>query len=391
VLAVLALSFLVTLEISCSKHEESNDDEQAGVGGASGDGDGDGPSESGGSRATGGRSSAGSGGSALGGATSGEGDTLSSRYPGDAGLDQDPAVLFFEDFEQGWGRWNAPQQDTATLTIHDDENLANAGSRYLQSTVTSADLEADEYISSQSSIDFEDPVLEVYLRFYAHFVGTAPTPHHWVRMSAGVLGYSGSGRANTVPPGDEGFWFDFDANTDDVFNFYVYWYKMRSGRCNDGSTTEGCEGDQGTTYHYGNSLRPPEQTAFARDEWFCIEMHSRANTVGQMDGELAFWIDDELIGDYRQGFPEGTWLRDSFHTGGCEFSACTEPAPFEGFDFRSASDVLFKGFVLDAYYERGSSQNRRAELEDKGIVVDDAQTILYDDLVIATERIGCRK
>jgi hypothetical protein len=110
-----------------------------------------------------------------------------------------------------------------------------------------------------------------------------------------------------------------------------------------------------------------------------------------MDGELAFWIDDELIGDYRQGFPEGTWLRDSFHTGGCEFSACTEPSPFEGFDFRSASDVLFKGFVLDAYYERGSSQNRRAEMEERGIVVDDAQTILYDDLVIATERIGCRR
>ena len=87
----------------------------------------------------------------------------------------------------------------------------------------------------------------------------------------------------------------------------------------------------------------------------------------------------------------GTWLRDSFHTGGCEFSACTEPVPFEGFDFRSDQDVLFKTFVLDAYYERGSSAAKRDELEARGIVVDDAQTILYDDVVIATERIGCRR
>lgn len=395
-LPVLGLCLFLTLKLSCSQNDA--DDDQAGAGGATAEGDGGDSAEKGvgGRMASGGRSSVGSGGSALGGDSSGggaptEGESLSARYPGDEGLDQDPAVLFLDDFEQGWGRWDAPREDSATLTIQEDESLAHAGSRYLRSTVTSADLEEDEYISSQSSVNFDDPALEVYVRFYAYFVGTAPTPHHWVRMSAGVPGYNGSGRANTVPPGDEGFWFDFDANTDDVFNFYVYWYKMRSGRCNDGSTTEGCEGDQGTSYHYGNNFRPPGQTAFARDNWFCIEMHSRANTVGQMDGALAFWIDDQLIGEYRSGVPDGTWLRDSFHTGGCEFSACTDPTPFEGFDFRSASDVLFKGFVLDAYYERGTSQNRRTELEDRGIVVDDAQTILYDDLVIATERIGCRR
>ena len=63
-----------------------------------------------------------------------------------------------------------------------------------------------------------------------------------------------------MPNGDEGFWFDLDANDDDVFNFYVYWYRMRSGRCNDGSATPGCAGDQGSTYYYGNVFRPPEQT-----------------------------------------------------------------------------------------------------------------------------------
>jgi hypothetical protein len=123
---------------------------------------------------------------------------------------------------------------------------------------------------------------------------------------------------------------------------------MRSGRCNDGSATPGCAGDQGTTYYYGNTFEPPGQSPFPRDRWFCIEMFAQANTVGASDGRLAFWIDDEPVGDDREGSPEGTWLRDRFHAGACSFSACTPPTPFEGFDFRSSADVRFKAFVLDA-------------------------------------------
>ncbi|MGK3963869.1 hypothetical protein WMF38_06780 [Sorangium sp. So ce118] len=133
------------------------------------------------------------------------------------------------------------------------------------------------------------------------------------------------------------------------------------------------------------------QAPFPRDRWFCVEMHARANTVGQSDGALAFWIDGVAIGDYRPGHPDGTWLRDQFHTGGCDFSACTPPDPFGGFDFRSSDDVRFKSFMLDAYYERDSDARRRAEMEERGRTVSDAHTILYDDVVVATERIGCRR
>ncbi len=97
------------------------------------------------------------------------------------------------------------------------------------------------------------------------------------------------------------------------------------------------------------------------------------------------------MGAYGPGYPEGTWLRDSFHEGGCSFSACTPPAPFEGIDFRTSAEVLFKEVFLDAYYERDSSASKRAALEDLGLTVSDEQTILYDDVVVATERIGCRR
>jgi hypothetical protein len=53
--------------------------------------------------------------------------------------------------------------------------------------------------------------------------------------------------------------------------------------------------------------------------------------------------------------------------------------------------VRFKKFMLDAYYERDSDARRRAEMEELGMTVSDTHTILYDDVVVATERIGCRR
>ena len=219
---------------------------------------------------------------------------MSERYPGDVGIADDPAVLFHDDFEAGWGRWDAPQADTQYLHMEQGA-LANAGTGYLRSTVTRQHLEETQYISSQSSYGFDERVDHMFVRFYARFPEIAPNPHHWVRFAAGTEAFNSSGLANTVPPGDQGFWFDFDIDNDDLFNFYVYWHAMRSGRCNDGSATPGCEGDQGTTYHYGNTFQPREQTPFSRDEWFCIEIDALANTVGQSDGALAFYIDDALV------------------------------------------------------------------------------------------------
>jgi hypothetical protein len=355
---------------------------------------GNGSSGESGSGASSGQSAAGtanSGGGDAGDPNVPSGETLTDRHPDEASLVEDPAVLFHDDFEDGWGRWDAPDGDTDYLVIESDGATAHAGSGYLRSTVTEADLDAEEYISSSTRVTFPSRVDTLYWRFYARFVGIAPTPHHWVRVAAGTEDYDSSGLANTVPPGDQGFWFDFDANLDDKFNFYVYWHEMRSGRCNDGSTTPGCEGDQGSTYHYGNTFAPEEQEPFARDTWLCIELMAKANTVGSSDGSLAFAVDDVILGDYRPGYPDGTWLRDSFHPGGCDFSACTEPVPFEGFDFRTSADVRFKSVFLDAYYERETTAERRAELEERGLTVSSEQTIFYDDVVVATTRIGCGK
>ena len=45
---------------------------------------------------------------------------------------------------------------------------------------------------------------------------------------------------------------------------------------------------------------------------------------------------------------------------------------------------------MDAYYQRNTFADKKAALEAKGLTVSDEQTIYYDDVVVATERIGCR-
>jgi hypothetical protein len=328
-------------------------------------------------------SPAGDAGAGAGAAEDGRADSAAGEpwivagYPGDQGIAGDPRVLFHSDFENGFAGWTRYTKNTDQIAVLTDPALANSGSRYLRAQVTRTQLASDQYISANAQVDFPRRVPDLYWRFYARFVGQTATPHHWVRVAAGTPDFDSDGLANTVPAGDKGFWFDLDAHSDGFFNFYVYWYKMRSGRCNDGSATPGCAGDQGTTYYYGNNFSPAGQTPFPRDTWLCMEIHAKANTVGASDGELALWIDDVLVGEYRPGSPRGRWLRDNFFTWGQYYQ---DVQAFEGFDFRSSADVLWKRVTLDAYYERDTLPTDAPE----------AQVILYDDVVVATSRIGCR-
>ena len=158
--------------------------------------------------------------------TGNTGDFLSDQYPNDDGIDADPAVLFHDNFEGGWGLWDWPTDNTSHLFIESQGGLANGGASYLRSTVTRDQLQVDQYISSSTGFTFSERIDTIYFRFYARFEGISPNPHHWVRVSAGDDSFDSSGWANNKPSGDEGFWFDFDINNDNVFNFYNYWYNM---------------------------------------------------------------------------------------------------------------------------------------------------------------------
>lgn len=360
----------------------------AGAGGATGTGGsvdtgGAGGSSSGGATGSGGASSGGATGSGGSGGSSGVG--LSAKYPGDKGIGSDPAVIFHSGFENGLSDWSWYTKDTSLLDVKNDPTTAHGGSHYLRASVTQTQLAANPYISAHAQYQFPSRVPVAYWRFYARFVGNSAVPHHWVRVGAGNATYASDGLAAVVPAGDQGFWFDLDAHTNGSFSFYVYWQQMRSWECNDGTTNPSCAGYNGPsqTPYYGNNFNPAGQSPFPRDKWFCVEIMTKANTPNKYDGELAFWINNKLVGDYKTGTPaQGRWLRDNFYTHGQYYQ---DVQAFEGFGFRTVPDVGVKRVTLDAYYQKDTLDN----MIKSGIQVPEAEVTLYDDVVVATQRIGC--
>lgn len=339
------------------------------------------------SSGSGASSPAGSGGSSTGVGGSGagtSGDGISAEFPGDEGIASHPSVIFHADFESGLDGWDSYTQDPDRLQVVEDAALANGGSRYLRAEITRTMLDASPYQSAQARKRF-DPVDEIYWRFYARFVGNTAPPHHWVRTIALDDTYSADGHAGFKPDGGDGFWFDFDVRTDDTFKFYAYWHEMRSWMCNDGSTDPSCAGYNGPSDnpYYGNNFHYADQSGFPRDAWFCLELHGKANTVGSYDGEVGFYLEGMEAARYRTGEPNGRWLRESFHSHGQYFQ---DEGPFEGFNFRTDDEVGWRLVVLDAYYQKDTLDAKEAN----GYPVQEAQTILYDDVVVATERIGCK-
>lgn len=293
-------------------------------------------------------------------------------------------MIFHSDFEDGLAGWDSYTQNTDRLNVDEDPGLANGGDRYLRASITRTMLDDQPYLSAQARVTFE-PEDELYWRFYARFEGNTAPPHHWVRTIALDDSYSADGHAGYAPAGDDGFWFDFDVLTDDTFKFYTYWHEMRSWMCNDGSTDPGCEGYNGPSDnpHYGNNFNYADQQSFPRDQWFCLELHGKANEIGTYGGQLSFYLNDELAADYQMGTPNGRWLRENFYTHGQYY---IDEGPFEGFNFRTSEDVGWRLIVLDAYYQKDTLDQK----EDNGYPVQETQTILYDDVVVARERIGCK-
>lgn len=311
--------------------------------------------------------------------------TLSERYPDDAWDPTDPAIIFTSNLESGATGLDLGSYTGDTAEVTSDPALAHAGDAALELSFTLTGLRSRGDASVRATVRFPLPSHGVYyVRYYMRYGEGTARPHHGNGTRVYAPGFDAGGTAGIRPNGDERFNTTIDIDGMGRQFFYTYWHEMRSGRCNDGTAVPGCEGDQGTTYYYGNGFKPADQTVVDRYRWACYEYSVRANTPNEYDGAQTLWIDDALVGTFEMGTPLGEWLRDKFYTEG-EWG--TDPStPFEGFNWRT-SDVVDQVRVSFAIYqELGTLENRRDDTPDKA----EEQSVFYDDIVIATERIGCR-
>ena len=292
---------------------------------------------------------------------------IADQYPGDVGIENDPRVIFHDDFENGFGNWS---YITPLANIVTDPNLVHRGN-------ASAIVTATRGINSGGNLELDlNPEREqLYTRYCMKIDNDAAWPHHMGGIRAVKPPYSPN--AGTRPGGNQAFWSslepeDYYGDGVRYWHLYSYWHEMRSWFNPDGSPGQACV-DNNTCY-YGNNFFPVQTEEIQRNRWYCIEAMLKANTPGSYDGEQAFWVDGVLLGRYRTGEPkEGNWLRDSFFTWGPYYHPY---GSFEGYNWRTDSTVKINHTQLQWYH---SDYKGSQVLEHK---------VYYDDVVVATDYIG---
>jgi len=309
-----------------------------------------------------------------------EGDNgIASSFPGDVGIENHPDVVFVENFEEGSvgnvaARWDEAAH-SAQMSLSGDVPALSSGTQSILMHKQPGDGTPGAHLYTRLLPgNGENGYHKLYARVYLKFGAQSDVLHHfgtnlggnnpatpWPDVSAG-----------NRPAGDRSFWTGVEPYGDAwTWDFYTYWMEMRSYQNPDGTGTTfwGNAFLRGTSAENWAPVGPP----VVRGEWICVEMMMKINDppTGH-GGEQAFWINGQLwrrggqiISHLGEGFPTGTWLRD-------KFSPEPGQAPFEGYRWRNAQDLLINYVWLYIYTEQDGYDI----------------PVWYDDLVVATSYIG---
>lgn len=281
----------------------------------------------------------------LGGATAQENvgvPGLAAKYPGDAGIASDPAVLFHEDFEkdQLGKHWDEVKTrgKSATPAVEEERDAGVVrGSRSAKVQLSKAGYE-DVTLVKWLRPGHDELFMRHYVR-YGKDYGYHGHGGSGFKADAGQGAFKGAGKS---PDGDKFFWATLEpiggrnraGKPPGALIFYAYWWQMKpDGRGN----------------HWGNwfELRPDQVPTL--ETWLCVEWRVKVNTPGREDGELDCWIDGVKRGEFR------------------------------GINWRSAESLKLNQISLSLWLEHDSYERSGGGT---------TRTVWYDDVVVATKYIG---
>ncbi len=304
------------------------------------------------------------------------GPAIAEKYPGDAGIEKDPRVVFAENFEEETldeikKRWETVTQPE-TMSLEQDVPPGSAGKRsLLMAHVGGKGTGGHLYRRLQPGHE------KLHGRFYVKFDPDCAPIHHFGTTLGGNHPSTPwpSVSAGKPPAGDKSFWVGIEPfGKGWVWDYYTYWCEMR------GSPPRG--------QTWGNSFVRDPKLKVERGKWACVEVMVKMNDVGDTNGEMAFWLDGKQISHLGKGFPKGKWVYDKFNPGeggegirwnhqksGPErFTVPEGGVPFEGFRWRTAEDLKLNYVWLYLYITQAPAGH--------------VSRVWFDDVVIATDYIG---
>jgi len=288
---------------------------------------------------------------------------IAGLYPGDVGIEDDPRIVFVEQFEEetlddlfaNWDDIRNPQN----MSLSDDVPISSGGKQSLKVRhIGQVDTGAHLYRRLLPGYD------KLYMRTYIKFASDCGPIHHFYQGG----GYNPptrwpQGGAGEKPNGDDRFTCEITpyGNYDPWhWDFYVYWMDMHI--CPDGK-------------YWGNDFINDLTFSADKGKWICLEMMIKLNNpVSESNGELALWVDGKLrykdgqcISWLGEGFPKGGWVWDSF---------IPDPMgdPFGGFRWRFDENLNINFIWLLVYITQAQ----------EGYISD----VWYDHTVVAREYIG---
>lgn len=313
---------------------------------------------------------------------------IASKYPGDAGIEKDPDVVFVEDFEKGsiedlgrkWG--TISNKDGKVMAFSDDGPPGSGGKRSLGITATRGQNSGGHLFKV-----FRPGYDQLFCRFYVKFAPDYGFNHHFVKLQGSInpppypLGGAGKRPTDSWTTGIEPAgsskhrwpWTPFPPPG--IWHFYTYWCDMRSWEHPDGT---------GSSF-YGNNFEPKEPVVVPRDQWICVELMVKMNSSPhKTDGEQAFWIDGKLAARFGPGTVVGYWMGDGYRLDD------QKGKPFEGFRWRKDMRLnVNKLWLLHYVSENAFKKNDEHLARHPQIRINTkTATVWFDDIVAAKRYIG---
>jgi hypothetical protein len=285
------------------------------------------------------------------------GSGIAASYPGDAGIQNDPAVIFVESFEEAsmseiFNRWG-DVKNGSSMTRTSDVPAGSAGSRSLTIPWTGGGVNDGGHLYKVLNPAITDVL---YVRYYIKYPSVGKFHHSgiWVGGNNPVSAWPDPG-AGARPNGSDKFIASAEQNTVTYrFDHYNYYYNMHA--------------DGGGTY-WGNFLLNNPAIQAPANQWVCVEhMVKLNNPVSASNGEHAVWLNGTKISHLGQGFPTGSWSGGIFTQG-------AGSTPFEGFRWRTSTSLNLNWIWLQNY-----SPDDPAGVSSK---------IMFDQVVVARQYIGC--
>ena len=242
-----------------------------------------------------------------------EGDAgIAAKYPGDAGIERDPAVLLHDGFEEDaepadvHKKWNFVMGE-GMMRIAEEPANVHYGKRAIEFPMPLQ--RAGLSMALYQQIKNEQDV--VFLRFYAKFEKGYDHPRG-SSHNGGVIAahYFPDRRATPGIPADgtNKFLVNFETERGDSpspgpLNIYVY-YPQQGGTFGDhiyptGKVVPSVRRTPAPPpITFGPDFVPRPDFIPELDRWYCYEYMVQANTPGQRDGRVALWVDGKLIADF---------------------------------------------------------------------------------------------